>query len=186
MKTLSVVGLCVVAQVGLLSCAIPRPERTEIRWDLVSRICQNKLSAESAVGSGEILILSQTTPTLSYHALRLLEPAPPLRGLAEINEIDLLEAATRDSFVSLPIQVVQGAVSCRARSVRSFTPSAQNSLCLELSSPLVNPFVPSETGLFARFSLGGAPGASWYWVRLKFVRQSWVFRELVQLDIDDG
>lgn len=78
----------------------------------------------------------------------------------------------------LPITIPQG---CSWRVIAPNTgPKYTDTLTLEISPPIVNPYSRNSAGLFARLSLGGeAP--TWYWLPLIPRGESWVAGRLTVL-----
>ncbi len=111
------------------------------------------------------------SPEISINVVRTTQPlvtAAALRGLAlaasSTGKLDTSKAAAAVSAGNSTIPVAIPTGSCTWRGIdASARPNAFDTMTLEVSAPLANPFARSSTGLLARMSLAGQ-GTTWYWL----------------------
>jgi len=96
------------------------------------------------------------------------------------------ENVLRSSFKPERIEIPQTG-QCRWYAIESLkSADISDSLVLELSAILENPYVQDQHGLFARFSYGGQRGAGWYWVALEQQQNIWRLVDVRLLDVYDN
>jgi len=137
--------------------ALPHPEWSAIPTGVVDSFCKRLHDDAIALG-GELAIVTTTQPLATTTTMTALSQAyfkrADARGAVE---------AMADSHGSIPVAFA-GSV-CPWKPISGIDPTHRDMMIVELSSPLANPYVHNEAGLFARVSLGGNE-ASWYWIPL--------------------
>ncbi|MGH9420737.1 MAG: hypothetical protein ACRD3J_12240, partial [Thermoanaerobaculia bacterium] len=110
--------------------------------------------------------------------------APSMEALSNLSfyhgKLDPVRTATDAGAgaVELPITIPQG---CSWRVIEPNTaPKYTDTMTLELSPPIANPYVRNSAGLFARLTLAGE-AATWYWLPLIPRGESWVAGRLAVL-----
>ncbi|MEA2164597.1 MAG: hypothetical protein QOK37_2724 [Thermoanaerobaculia bacterium] len=114
-------------------------------------------------------ISTETTVNVVKTAQRSLITPQSMQTLAESQfyhgKIDLARAATAaaDEAVEIPLTITHG---CAWRPIEPGSGARyHDTMTLELSPPIANPFARNSAGIFARMALGGeAP--TWYWMPL--------------------
>jgi hypothetical protein len=122
-------------------------------------------------------ISSATTINLVKSAQPMLLSAPSMEALSNLSfyrgQLDPARAAANAvaGATELPITIPQG---CAWRVIAPNTgPKYMDTMTLELSPPIVNPYTRNAAGLFARLTLAGE-AATWYWLPLIPRGESWV------------
>jgi hypothetical protein len=129
-------------------------------------------------------ISTSTTVNVVKNAQRLLITTASMQTLAESQfyhgKVDPARAATAaaEEAVEMPITITRG---CAWRPIEPQTGARYtDTMTLELSPPIANPFARNSAGLFARMALGGeAP--TWYWMPLVPRGDTWTPGRLTML-----
>ena len=108
-----------------------------------------------ALATGTTTIVNVTQPLATPQSMAAIAAATPGRHNKAVSASVVQRA--------LPIQV-EGS-TCRWRPIDVRHRPSDDDMVVELSSPLTNPYRPSEAGMFVRVSLGGQH-ESWYWISL--------------------
>lgn len=151
----------------LLSCATattPPPSRVP-QWTAMPASVLDALCANFRDEG----ISTETTVNVVKTAQRSLLTPQSMQTLAESQfyhgKIDPTRAAVlaADEAVEIPITITRG---CAWRPIEPGTGARyHDTMTLELSPPIANPFARNSAGIFARMALGGeAP--TWYWMPL--------------------
>jgi hypothetical protein len=184
---LGLVGAAVAAGCGSLPGGRPR----ELPAEAFAQLCRAFAEEPGFDAAAPIVVPKQTRPIYQSLALRLVhQPAAVTLRQAESDE--RRDASLRESFEAMRLSVPAEGGKCRwERPGSEEAPAAEGSeLMLELSNVTEDPFASSgepRWGVFARLSLGGRPGASWYWVALQARGGGgWMAREAIRLDVSDG
>lgn len=152
-------------------------------------LCATFIAEEGFDDSTVAYVVQETRPVFETFALRVLREAGALPP-AEAEQDDALDAALKANFNPSPVALPPEGGPCRWRATDRPTSEYLGSdfLVLELSGILEDPFAPVEGpyyGLFAKLSIGGASGASWYWVALARAGSSWEVVAVSRLDINE-
>lgn len=111
------------------------------------------------------------SPEITINVVRTTRPlvtAAALRGLAAAAsskqriDTDRVAAAIAAGNATIEVNLPSGGCAWRRLEVSSMK-NAFDTMTLELSAPLLNPFARSSAGLLARLSLSGQ-GTTWYWL----------------------
>jgi hypothetical protein len=95
---------------------------------------------------------------------------------------DTLRSATAPMPVLFPMM---GMGSCTFRPIEAADQQrVTDVMLLQLSSPILNPFVKKEAGVLARLSLGNR-NAMWYWVPLAERKEKWLIGTAIPLDLHE-
>ncbi|MFP5247963.1 MAG: hypothetical protein ACLGH0_14815 [Thermoanaerobaculia bacterium] len=153
----------------LLSACASAPPITTPEWDsvpphVVEALCR-RLRMD-AVATGELTIVRVTQPLATPDLLTALGLVSP-RGSESNEPAPVVQRA-------IPIATTPASCKWNPVDVRDID-RHHDAMLVELSSPIVNPYVPSEAGLFARVSLGGEADA-WYWIPVVPTERGWVVR----------
>lgn len=125
----------------------------------------SRLKMDAIAGSAPLAIVATTRPISTAEAISALGRTG--RGRTRVQAA----AAMIDGNRRLPVTTAGS--SCAWRPVEdSQTDRVRDEMLVELSAPLIHPFLPTQAGLFARASLAGE-GASWYWISLVPYGQGW-------------
>jgi hypothetical protein len=129
-------------------------------------------------------ISTSTTVNVVKNAQRLLLTPASMQTLAESQfyhgKIDPAHAATAaaEEAVEIPISITRG---CAWRPIEPQTGARYtDTMTLELSPPIANPFARNSAGLFARLVLGGE-ASTWYWIPLVAHGDIWMPGRLTML-----
>lgn len=126
-------------------------------WDVIpgavlDGLC-SRLTMDGVASGGSVAVVSTTQPLATTRAMATLSRGQkPVRVVAPPAEAQIPIAA-RGSACNW--QLIDG-----ADREKYF-----DTMVVELSAPVANPFSRTDAGLFARVSLGGAH-PSWYWIPL--------------------
>lgn len=153
-------------------------------------LCTAFFRDEEFDSSTTTTVVSETRPLFRMFALRSLHGAGEMTP-AEAELDDARDEALEARFRSIRIGVPAQDGSCRwllaDRPTEEYYGSDE--LLLEVSEIVEDPFAKAESapvGLFVRLSIGGASGASWYWVGLKLADDAWKVTSVSRLPISDG
>lgn len=164
----------IVALVLLAACASAPPLQPP-QWDVVpagvvEALCR-RLQAD-ALATGTVAIVRVTQPLATPENLAALE------GVIDDGR-SRREPPPAAISRAIPVSTGQGSCSWQPVDVRDA--QSPDTLVVEISSPVMNPYDPREAGLFARASLGGAHPA-WYWIALAPTRDGgWQIRRVFVL-----
>jgi hypothetical protein len=150
----------------------PLPEWEMMPGGIVESLCRRL--RQDALGENSALVLVRTTqPIANAQSLTALAAASAKRKSGERN-MNALRAQR-----SIPIETVAG--SCAWQAVDAVDPLRHgDTMIVELSSPLQNPFEWRNVGIFARVSLGGSH-ASWYWISIAPYGGGWAVAQITPL-----
>jgi len=175
--------IAVLLSLFLAGCAsVPRqpttaPDWTELPPSITEALCA-KLRSEALSSEATIDLVKTTQPLVTPSSLQSLATIYPSKGKSAV-VADAVVAGQRQ----LPINV--GGGSCRWRPIDTMDAGSHDNHVLQLSAPFVNPFAPSEAGLFARLTLGGHD-AQWYWVPLAQRKGVWAIGFVLPMDLHEG
>lgn len=178
---------------GIISCRAITPavmNPTErIPSGLFDALCESFVQAGHEP-SATTLVLSETRPIFQTFALRILRNAGKMTP-AEAEQDDARDRTLEERFRPTKIEVPGRDTGCAWD--LADRPNAEyfgaDRLMLELSNVVEDPFATRDEprfGVFARLSIGGASGASWYWIDLKPRGESWQVTSVAELAISDG
>lgn len=153
-------------------------------------LCEAFLDEAEFDTSTSVVVLGKTRPIYETFALRTLHEVgamTPAEGERDEARDEALLALFRESDVEIPANGGR----CRWRTANQpFSYYVgRRILVLEMSNVVEDPFArgtESRFGVFVRRSLGGASGASWYWVSLERAGGSWRTTRVDALEISDG
>ncbi len=156
----------------LAACATkqPAPPLAAPAWDAIPAGVLDVLCTRlkmDAIASGAPLALAATTrPLATSESMAAL--ARSGRGRTSHSRI---AASIDEANRALPI--ITSGSSCRWRPVAEHQlDTVRDEMLLELSAPLIHPFLPKQAGLFARAAVDGQ-GPSWYWITLAPQGDTW-------------
>ena len=155
------------------ACTPPPPKPQLAPPDVVSpavldALC-GRLRMDAIASTAPLTVVGVTRPLATQQSMSAL--AMTARGRVKSGRI-AQSAAEGNRAIALET----GGTSCTWRPIAPAQLSRhQDEMVLELSAPMVNPFMPREGGLFARVTVGGE-GASWYWVSLVPYGGQWAVR----------
>lgn len=176
---------------GLLACQhlvpVGAPPASQGLYD---NVCTALVQEQGLASDQEVLVLESTGAIYHMIALQSYYSGGSLRPSEigpDIKRQRQLEASFRSQKSPRPPKTS----GCNWRYVDSTYEELRfsNELLLDLSNPIDNPYVGGESparGRFARFSLGGRPGASWLWISLHERDGQWVAGDAVLLDVSDS
>jgi len=159
----------VVAAALQIACARMSPPPLTAPPDEVPRtaldaIC-TKVRGEGI--TGEIDFVRTTEPLITRDAMIALAESGFYAGKTDPAQVaDSLAART------LKLPVTLGSGGCDFRPVDAATQARHDTMLLQVSAPIINPFVRGAAGLFARLSLGNE-AAQWYWVPIGMRNGVW-------------
>lgn len=158
--------------------------------EIFPALCAVFLEEEGYDSSTATIVLSETRPIFRTFALRVLHDAGAMTP-AEAEQDDARDEELEAQFRAMRVEVPAQGGSCRwllaERTDEEYF--GTDELMLELSNVVEDPFASaadSRLGVFVRLSIGGASGASWYWVPLKRAGDSWRVAAVSKLEISDG
>ena len=162
-----------IAALVFASCA-SAPPREVPRWDVVpstvvEALCQRLHS--DGLASGPLIIVRVTQPLATPENVAALEGAvDDGRTIRKTPPVIVNRA--------IPIDIGRG--SCAWHPVDVRESRSADSMVVEISSPLINPYTPNEAGVFARASLATEHPA-WYWVAMSPAEDGWAVRRVLVL-----
>jgi hypothetical protein len=156
---------------------------------ILPALCEEFFQNEAYDSRTTTVVLRETRPIYRTFALRVLHGSGPLTP-AEFRLDDTRDDALRSLFEASAVDLPSGEQRCRWRAATksSRDDSDLRALTLELSNITEDPFVEGTAGrfgVFARLSIGGEPGASWFWVALERLAESWTVDTISPLEISD-
>lgn len=153
-------------------------------------LCQAFFDYEDYDSSTPTVVMREARPIYNTFALRVLHEAgamTPADAEQDRKRDEVLRALMRETRVEVP----ESGGPCRW--LRAERPGEHyygtDVIVLELSNITENPFATvaeSRFGVFARLSIGGASGASWFWVPLQRTGGAWSASQAYELAISDG
>lgn len=164
-----------LAVLASTSCASKPPfVPTVPAWDavppaVIAVLCDRLKS--DAIATGPLSIVRVTGPLASPEALSAV-------GAVTTGRHKISKEPLPVAHQTIPLTLTGS--SCQWKPVASRRDVPADEVLVELSAPLVNPYVITEAGLFARVTLG-AEHETWYWVPLIGNGQSWTPRRVVVL-----
>ena len=182
MKRIAVV-LSLTVSLMMAGCAsVPRkpttpPDWTEIPPSIAEALCA-KLRSEAISSEATIGMVKTTQPLVTPSSIHSLGTIYPAKGSSAV-VADAVTAGQR----RLPVNLTGS--SCRWRAIETADTRSRDEMLLQLSAPFVNPFAPSEAGLFARLTLAGHD-AQWYWVPLAQRKGVWAIGYVLPMDLHEG
>jgi hypothetical protein len=149
------------ALILLIACASsppppPPPALTEVPPSVLAALC-TRLRDE---GLSSMDVVTTTQPLITPETFVALADAH-----FYARNFDPVATAQKAADAAVPMPVVVSTGSCRWRAIEANARRSPDTMTLELSSPLANPFVRNGVGLFARVSLA-QESVTWYWVPL--------------------
>jgi hypothetical protein len=179
----SVVPIAVA--IGFCRSAGVDPQPPAVPSSVFTALCEQFATEKGFTSDVRTLVLSRTRPIFNTFAVRLAH-ARASGSPAQAADDDVTDAVLRDRFTPTGIALPFAKDDCNWRLVEGPIDRFVNTreLILELSNPVVYTAVPEKIesrGVFARHSLGGAAGASWYWIALDGERVI----QVVPLDVSD-
>jgi len=175
---------------GCSAAAVEERSPVGVPSAVFQALCTAFVEAEEFDSSTTTVVLNETRAVFETFALRVLHEAGELTP-AESEQDLARDQDLKASFLSARVDLPEAGGPCRWR--LADRPAQEyfgtRALILELSNVLEDPFAPVDGprhGLFARLSIGGASGASWYWVALKKVGTLWEVAAVSHLEISDG
>lgn len=185
-------AVCVISVAAAAGCAGLGRTATAasgaVPAGVFSALCEVFATEEGFDATVPTTVLRWTRPIYQTFALRVLHGAGALTP-AEAQVDDAHDAALRQRFKPSRVALPSTNVclwTAATRSDQSYF--GGNDLVLELSDPVDNPFStgPADRrGLFARSSLGGSAGATWYWVTLEPEGGEWSVSGVHLLELSD-
>lgn len=184
-----VLAAALLFAIHTLGCTTARPPGTPGTYEsILLKLCPS-LIAEQLGPEQEVYFLAETQPIIDTFSLRLLYDEKSI-ALATIESDDARDATYRRHFRSRAISLEK--VSSRCNFVRASEDYdklyGENLILVQLSGRIKNPFIidgAGSRGYFARISLGGRAGASWYWLEMAG-RAGGEVAEIYKLEISDG
>jgi hypothetical protein len=148
---------------GCASAPPPAAPPPAVTWtELPAMVLQafcTRLRDEGISRQSTVNVVQSTQPLVTANSLHSLAASATFRG--RVPAVKITQAGVAGN-ATIPVSFPAGGCSWRR-----VEPSAVNqptdTMTLELSAPLVNPFSHGAVGVLARMSLGGE-GATWYWV----------------------
>jgi len=174
--------LTVVALLLVAACASRPQPQTQMPLapdavpDVVMQALCQRLQAEGMASGAPLAVVRTTQPIVSTPALVALSSLYRRRAADPARANAAVEQAER----KLPVPL-SGDCEWSPRD-RLDTRRDFDQMILELSAPVVNPFIPNEAGVFARVSLGGQH-PSWFWITLLPRNGGWVVRSVETLGL---
>lgn len=175
---------------GCSAATVEAPSSVGAPGVVFPALCTAFVEKEDFDSSTTTVVLNETRAVFETFALRVLHEAGELTP-AESEQDLARDEALKARFLPARVELPEGNGPCRWR--LADRPATEyfgtKALLLELSNVVEDPFAPVDSpryGLFARLSIGGASGASWYWVALKQVGASWDVVTVSHLEISDG
>jgi len=151
---------CLLAVVGCASAPPPPPPvLTEMPRSVLEALCV-RVRDEGYSADTVMYVVTATQPLITPQSMIALADASYYGR--PFDPSAAAEAANRES-APLPVTVPPG--SCAWRGIGEHVHRSSDTLTLDLSSPMRNPFERNSFGLFARVSLA-REAATWYWVPL--------------------
>jgi hypothetical protein len=183
---ISLFAACAAA--GCWLGARPAPITSTPPVEVVARLCE----AFEAEGDDAMsfYVINRTRSVYQTFALRVHHRAGALTP-TEADQDNERDRALGASFEVREVRLPRDELTreCRWRLISQPAAVPEHSLILELSNVVRNPFAEPHTagfGIFARLSLAGSLGASWYWVPLLRAGREWEALPAVALEISDG
>lgn len=155
----------------LVACAMnPPPPLAAPAWDTIpagvlDALC-TRLTMDAIATGAPLAIVTTSRPLGTSEAISALARAG--RGRTKYSRV---AASMEEANRSIPVTTAGS--SCAWRPVpETQLDRVRDEMLLELSAPLVHPFLPRQAGLFARAAVDGQ-GPSWYWVTLAPHGDAW-------------
>lgn len=172
------------ALVLLAACATTAPPAaapplwTNVPAPILNAFCA-RLRGEGVARDSQILVLKTTQPLITASSMDALGQAFFKRG----NSVMMSEALNA-VLKPLPLTIPTGG-SCTWQPIDAVNPRRDHErIILELSTPFVNPYSKSESGLFARMSVGGqAP--EWFWIPVAERNGEWAIGMVLPMELHE-
>jgi hypothetical protein len=134
------------------------PEWSEVPPNVLEVLC-SRFHSEGISRDQVLNVVATTRPLVTATSMQALSAAAFFHGRLDP---DAPAQAMREGSRTIPIRATAG--DCSWRTIPASGVALQTDvMTVELSAPLVNPFVRNSVGMLARLSLGGdAP--FWYWI----------------------
>jgi hypothetical protein len=167
--------LVIVLAAATLSCASKPPfVPTAPTWDtipaeVIGVLCDRLKS--DAIATGQLSIVRVTQPLASPEALSAVGAITTGRHKISKEPIPIVHKA---------IPLTLAGSSCQWNPVASRQDVRFDEVVVELSAPLVNPYVITEAGMLARVTLG-SEHETWYWIPLIPTGPAWTPRRAAVL-----
>jgi hypothetical protein len=176
----SAVCLLLTALLGCASAPPPKaPEWTTMPPAVLDAFC-GKLKQEGLTSMDvPVTIVTTTQPLISGASLQSL-------GHAYGKDAEVSPLAQLINSALQPMRIdVSAAHSCSWSGIAKMDPDLHHDfMIVELSAPFLNPFSRRESGLFARYSLGGHD-SQWYWIPLAEREGIWAIGSVLPLDMHE-
>jgi hypothetical protein len=141
----------------------PLTAPTEMPRTVLEAIC-TRLRGEGM--SGEIDIVKTTEPLITRETMMALADAAAYHGKKE-------PAEYAEAFAARPPMPLNiSASACELHAVEHGSNVSNDTMLLQLSAPILNPFQRGMAGVFARLSLANE-AAQWYWIPLAMRNGVW-------------
>lgn len=163
-------ALCVLIMVVAACASKPKPPPLSApQWDAIPAgvldVFCSRLRMDAIAGGAPLAIVTTTRPLATAEAISALGRNG--RGRTRVQAAAAMDEGNRR------IAVTTAGSSCAWRPVEeSQTERVRDEMLIELSAPLIHPFLPKQAGLFGRATVGGE-GASWYWISLIPYGEGW-------------
>jgi hypothetical protein len=166
-------SLCpLVIALTFAACATqpPPPPLTPPAWEAVPAgvldVLCSRLQIDAIASTAQLAIVETTRPLATAEAMSAL--ARSGRGNTSSNR---LASSAADANRALPVTTEGSSCSWRPIAASEIR-NTRDEMLVELSAPMLHPFLSKQAGLFARASVGGE-GASWYWITLVPYGEGW-------------
>lgn len=147
-----------VTTLALAACATAPPPPAVPEWSAVPASVVDALCRRlqmDALATGRLTIVRTTQPLVTQRSVA---------ALAGIGRKGRPKTSPSFANRSMPVELSRG--NCAWNPIAARDSSVpRDEMVIEMSSPIANPWVEREAGLFARASLGDGH-ASWYWISL--------------------
>jgi hypothetical protein len=165
----------------LFGCASSAPPVQPPAWTQVPSVVLDALCStlqNEGLSPDNILIVRTTQPLVSGASLRSVGHA-----YGKDAEVGTLAQAINAAASPIPLAVTEA--RCAWKPVAKLDPlSHVDRMVVEISAPILNPFVRSEAGLMARMSIGGHD-SQWYWIPLGHRTGEWAIGIVLPMDMHE-
>lgn len=117
--------------------------------------------------TGEVDVVKTTEPLITRESIVALADAAAYQGKDDPARIAAALTA-KTQKLTVPIS----RKGCDFRVVDTVDDARNDTMVLQISAPILNPFVRGTAGFFARLSLGNE-AAQWYWVPVSIREGTW-------------
>ena len=123
----------------------------------------------------DVAVVKSTQPIATQQALAVLGGS---YGARTTN--DRITAALAGAQKTIPIDAASRV--CSVTPIERMDARHGDTMVVELSAPIANPFARNEAGVLARVSLGGQH-AAWYWIPLGHTGGMWMVGQALPLSL---